>query len=249
MAIGLAVATLYVALAMFSGQLSPIARRPALDGLGPLTPYRWVSPPPEVTDNEAPSSLALDLEVEGGRTAAEAAFTPDDQVTVYLGRGAIETEAARVRLDVTPLDPAALGSLPGGLSPFGNAIEVRAAQEPGGDPVERFRDVLVYMVYPETTSLHALEHDLLFSADGRTWERLDTEESVVQSLVSGEVSGPGYLVVGGVPKVLTSPRPPGVGTEGAGILATILLVVSVTSLLLGVGMLLRARRTPRSERD
>lgn len=232
-----------------SGHLSPLARRPLLDGLGPLMPYRWVSPPPEVPDNEPPSPVTFELPVRNGRTAPDVVVTPDAQVTVILDRGAVLSDHERVSLGVTPLDPATLAPLPAGLSTFGNAIRVEATQEPGGAPVSDFHDVLTILLYPETTSLHALTHELLYSADGQTWERLDSTESIVQQQVQAEIPGPGYVVVGGVPRVLTSPRPPGVGTEGAGTLATVLLVVSVTSLLLGVGMLVRARRTPTEEPD
>ena len=48
LAAGIAVTAVYAASAMLSGHLSPLARRPLLDGLAPATPYRWVEPPPEL---------------------------------------------------------------------------------------------------------------------------------------------------------------------------------------------------------
>ena len=237
---GLAVAVVYVVVAAISGHLSPLARRPTLDGLGPLMPYRWVAPPPEVQNNEPPTPGSFLLPVREGRTDADVVFTEDAQVTMILDTGAIRSEDPRVRLDVTPLDAATLGPLPDDLVTFGNAIGVEATGEPSGRSPERFRDLIAILLYPQTTALHASSHELLYSPDGRTWQRLDTEESIVQQQVQAEVPGPGYLVVGGVPRVLTSPRPPGVDTGGVDTLPTILLVVSIVALLLGIGLLLRA---------
>lgn len=238
---GVVLAVAYVVLALLSGHLSPLSRRPTLDGLGPLMPYRWVAPPPEVEGTEAPTPGSFELRVRHGGTVPDVVFTPDAQVTMILDRGAIRSDDPVVNLDVTPLDPATLGPLPNDFETFGNAIEIRAVGEPSGEAASRFEDLIAILLYPETTSLHALTHELLYSADGSSWERLDTTESVVQQQVQAEMPGPGYLVVGGVPKVLTSPRPPGVDTGGVGTLPTILLVVSIVSLLLGVGLLLRSR--------
>ena len=141
-----------------------------------------------------------------------------------------------------PVDPVELGPLPGDLVPFGNAVRLRVTPEPRGGSIGSFRTVITTLIYPETTSLHALEHEMLWSGDGHVWERLDTREVQAISQVEAEVPAPGYVVAGGVPRVLASPRPPGAGSGGAGPLATVLLVASVSSLLLGVGMLVRARR-------
>ena len=45
LATGAGIALLYVALAVLSGHLSPLARRPLLDGFAPVPQYRWVSRP------------------------------------------------------------------------------------------------------------------------------------------------------------------------------------------------------------
>ena len=95
LAAGLVLGVAYVALAAASGHLSPLARRPLLDGLGPLMPYRWVSPPPEVADNEPPSPATFELPVRNGRTAPDVVVTPDAQVTMILDRGAVLSDHER----------------------------------------------------------------------------------------------------------------------------------------------------------
>ena len=53
---GVAIALVYTATAVLSGHLSPLARRPLLDGLAPPTAYRWVQPPPELAaTNQKPT--------------------------------------------------------------------------------------------------------------------------------------------------------------------------------------------------
>ena len=59
LAAGLGLAALYVAAAVVSGRISPLARHPVLDGFGTPQPYRWVSPPPgQVSSNQQPARRA-----------------------------------------------------------------------------------------------------------------------------------------------------------------------------------------------
>ena len=106
-----AVVAAYVALAALSGHLSPLARGPLLDGIGPPQAYRWVSPPPDLAStNVAPSSLTrtLPLAPNGqSRRVPRDLGQPD-----HRGRcptGAIAPHGARhraCRIDITPVDPA-----------------------------------------------------------------------------------------------------------------------------------------------
>ena len=67
LAAGLVALALYASGAALSGHLSPLARRPLLDGLAPPTPYRWVEPPVElVTSNEPPSSGRFKIRARTG---------------------------------------------------------------------------------------------------------------------------------------------------------------------------------------
>lgn len=158
-AAGLAVAMAAVGLAWISAATSPLGRGPVLDGLGPLAPYRWVSPPAGIANEGPPEGATFTLAVDAEGSEPDVLFTPDDQVTLVMDRGAIGPAPGRdaVTIDVTPLDPATLAPLPGELRPFGNAVRIDAAD------VERFDgQVDVILLYPEATTLHATSHELLW---------------------------------------------------------------------------------------
>jgi len=75
---GLAIALVYAVSALWSGHLSPLARRPLLDGLAPPTAYRWVRPPPELAatnQKPTPGTFTVELGNDGSKTAV---VTTDD---------------------------------------------------------------------------------------------------------------------------------------------------------------------------
>ena len=70
---GVGIVVLYLAGAAVSGRASILARRPLLDGLAPPTPYRWVSPPPDLAaSNKPPAStrFTVELTANGSRLGA-----------------------------------------------------------------------------------------------------------------------------------------------------------------------------------
>ena len=241
-AIGVLVA--YVALAAISGWLSPLARRPVLDGLGPLAPYRWVSPPPELaSSNVAPA--AGDFEIALSPTGSEAVVfvTTDNQVTVLIDDGTLGPHAddRSVRLRVTPVDPATLGELPSELVAFGNALQIRATYEPSGARVRTFAKPLrIVVIYPVTADLHASKHELRFSPDGNEWSPIESSDSVGLQQVEGSIPQPGLAVVAGelTPNPIT-PFPP---DSGPSPLAIVLLIASTGTFVAGAAILVRARR-------
>lgn len=238
---GAVAAASWIALAALSASLSPLARRPLLDGLVTGVDYRWADPPAALAPtNEPPSGATFRLPLRDGRTAPDVVFTPDNQVTLAAPTGVVEDRrASRLRIEISPQAPSTVAPLPGELEPFGNVVEIRAATQPGGD-VERFDiPITAILVYPATPNLHANEHHLLWSSDGRSWTRLDTQDSIGAQQAQAEIDAPGFLVVGGVP----APLPSGDAPDGSrATLSTVLLVVAGASLLIGIGLLLRARR-------
>jgi hypothetical protein len=242
-AIGLGLVALYAGLATWSGRLSPLARGPLLDGLGPVN-YRWVSPPPELAStNQEPSSASAELPLGPGGVGTQVVFTSDSQVTVIVEEGSIGPSDGQraAELTIDPVDPASLRAPGGGLAVFGNAYRLRAAYRPSRERIHRFDPPIdVIMVYPATASLHATEHELLWSADGRSWEPLETNDSPGQQQAEAPVPGSGYVLVAGVPA--SSPSPSAAGREsGTPPLAIALLVAAGAALLIGVGLLIRAR--------
>ena len=110
---GLAVAVAYLAGAAVSGHLSPMARRPILDGFASAPPYRWVSPPPGfVSGNEAPTDGSLTVQLHPNGSAGGAVSTRDLQVTVILKDGAFTQQPGATGVDVVvePFAPATLGA-------------------------------------------------------------------------------------------------------------------------------------------
>jgi hypothetical protein len=238
---GLLIVLVYAVLAAVSGRLSPLARSPLLDGAIPGARYNWVNPPPELAKgNVEPSALAYDLPIEGGGTVADVRFTADSQLTLVTNTGAVAAEPGQKAVHVTfePLDPATLAPLPDSLTALGNAYLIRLTYAPSKDPVERFAEpVTAILAYPATPNLHASEHELLYSRDGRMWTRLDSMDSLLRQQVDAKIDGPGYMVVGGV--LAPIPSPPLSG--GSRTVSIVLLVLAGCSLLIGIGILIRAR--------
>ena len=240
---GLVVVAVYAALAAWSGSLSPLARGPLLDGVGPVN-YRWVAPPPQLeATNQPPSSGRFQLPLGRQGVGTQVVFTSDSQVTVVIDEGSIGP-APRERaaeLLVEPVDPAGLAPPGGDLEPFGNAYSFDARFRPSGDPVPGLdRPIQVILVYPATSTLHATSHDIMFSPDGETWEALETTDSPAQQQAQADVPGLGFVVVAGVPVPFT-PSPGGGGGEGTPPVAIALLVAAGVVLLIGVGLLIRSR--------
>ena len=238
---GAVAAASWIALAAVSASISPVARRPLLDGLVTGVDYRWADPPAALAPtNVPPSGAEFELGFRDGISEADVVFTPDNQVTAVAPTGVVEDRRARsLRIAISPDAPSTVAPLPGDLEPFGNVVAIDASTEPGGD-VERFDVALtVVLVYPATPNLHATEHEMLWSADGTSWTRLDTTDSVGAQQAQAEIEAPGFVVVGGVP---TAAPPPAGDTDGTGsTLSTVLLVVAGASLLIGIGLLIRAR--------
>ena len=246
LASGLALVVVWAALAAWSGRLSPLARLPLLDGLGPAAPYRWVSPPPDLAaDNQPPSSGEFTLELDDKGVRGQVLITSDNQVTVIVADGAIGPRADQtgVRLTVEPLDPATLPAPGGGLVTFGNAYGLGATYQPSGTPVEELNgEIDLILLYPVTPDAHSATHEMLRSASGASWEPLKSTDSAAQQQVQARIPGLGTFVVAGVPA--PSPIAPAEAGGGGGTntIAIVLLVLAGCVLLVGIGFLLRSRR-------
>jgi hypothetical protein len=244
LASGLALVVVWAALAAWSGRLSPLARLPLLDGLGPAAPYRWVSPPPDLAaGNQPPSAGEFTLELDAGGVRGQALFTSDNQVTLIVADGAIgpRTGEQSVTLSVEPLDPASLPAPGGDLVTFGNAYALSAAYEPSGTPVKKLDgEIDLILLYPVTPNVHAATHTMLRSATGTSWKDLETTDSAAQQQVQARIPGLGTFVVAGVPG--PSPVAPAESGGGSNTTAIVLLVLAGCALLVGIGFLLRSRR-------
>ncbi len=201
LAAGVVVAAVYLVGAAVSGRLSPLARRPILDGFAPPPPYRWVRPPPSLAaTNQQPSSgrFAITLDPLTGSEAG--VFSTDDgQSSLALGAGAIpaSTGDRSVLLQIVPLAPAAGASLPRGMQLSGNVYRITGAYRPSRATVGALSTAgQLVLAYPGATDALQHRHTVLQSTDGTSWTAVQSIDSVGQHLVQGNVSELGYFAVG-----------------------------------------------------
>ncbi len=242
-ALGLAAVAAYVGLAGLSGRLSPLARGPLLDGIGPPQPYRWVSPPPDLAStNQPPSSGMFHVPLDQKGSRAEVFVTSDNQVTVIVSAGSFDLKPGQIEvtLRVDPVDPAKLASPGKGLAIFGNAYRLRASYQPSGDDAPLATPLDLVLLYPVTTNLHASTHAVYSSPDGTTWEQQEGSDSLAQQQAEGPLPALGYALVAGE-KGTTSLTPAPSGSSGSNTVTIALIVAAACIGLVGVGLLVRRR--------
>jgi hypothetical protein len=197
-------AVAYLAGLAASGWLSPWDRRPLLDGLAPPSPYRWVRPPPALAQgNERPASGRFRLRLHPDGSEVGAFGTDDAQVDLVLFQRAFGPSPGQtqVEVDVDPLDPATLARPPAGLLADGNAYRVRARYLPSGRTITALAGrISAGLVYPPltgagTSSAVHRPRTLLWSRDGRAWQRLPASDAPTRLNVTGQLPAPGYLLV------------------------------------------------------
>lgn len=243
---GIVAVIVYVLLAMVSGRMSPFARGPLLDGLGPAQPYRWVSPPADLAaTNVKPSEGVFSLQMGPKGVLALVLVTSDNQVTIVVNDAAIPPHAGdrSVRFLALPVDPSTLGPPPGsGVVTFGNAYKLSATYEPSGTAIASLaKPIDVILAHPVTPTLKPTVLDIYRSPNGTGWTKLESKDSAVaQQVEAPSVTDLGYLEVAGVP----APVPLGTVTAsgGARSIAIAIAVAATCLLLIGIGLLIRSRR-------
>jgi hypothetical protein len=211
--VGLAAVAAYLLLAMVSGRLSPLARRPLLDGFRPPPAYRWVSPPPDLAGhNQRPASGSARIHLDPGGSAAAVFATSDAQATlVFPARSfPVMSGASAVTVRVDPIAPPTSASVPTGLRIAGNVYRITATYVPSGGTVTSLRQpgqlTLFYPASPDTL-LH--KHWVLASPDGKTWTRLPTTDSPSQQLATANIRSLGQFAVGESASGTKAPFPVG----------------------------------------
>jgi hypothetical protein len=236
---------LYVGLAALSGHLSPAARGPVLDGLGPLQPYRWVNPPASLAPtNKAPSVGTFVARFVKGGLQGQVFVNGDGQATVIVPKNAFPANGRDIAvvLTLTPVDPATLGPLPDDNVAFGNAYRLTAAYRPSGERAPSpAAPIDLVLLYPVTPDLHAATHAIYGSNDGKTWSALPGTDTPTVQQVEGKIGHLGYAAIGGVLAPVPSVTSTGTSSGGDTSVRTILLAVAASVLLVGIGLLLRTR--------
>ena len=234
---GIALAVVYSASALVSGHLSPLVRRPLLDGLAPPTAYRWVEPPPELAatnKNPTPLSLQVELKNKGSETAVPT--TDDAQVTLILPKGAFDADEGQRSVEVTiePVGPSTLSPPDAPLHVIGNVYALGASYVPSGEKANLQALSTVVLVYPLLANDHGA-HTVIWSRDGTAWKPLQTDDLPSIQQAGGDLTELGYVAVAGRP---ASPTAGGSSGEGSS-MATIAIVAGLVVLGLVAAFVLR----------
>lgn len=228
----------FLAGAALSGWLSPLARRPLLDGLSAPPPYNYVNPPAGAQSRKQPASGTFDVKLTAAGSKTDVFATGDVQFTLVAERGMAAPNDADVSavLEAEPLDPATTGPLPDDLEPQGNVYRLRGSYEPSGRALRRFSaPSQVILAYPAQPGMHQ-EHTLLFSSDGTRWEPLKTTDVPNLQQAGADIQAPGSIVVAAPPAAGIAPSPSGGGGGGIPVVAWVILASVV---LIGLGLATR----------
>ena len=167
---GAVVVVAYVVVAGLTTWWSPGAMRPLFDGFGSHPgQYNWVNPPKEFAEgNQRPDAAQAGIKFDAEESSAAGASTQDGQVLASVVEGALPPHPpdSSARIDVRPFDGASVAPLPAGLRAEGNAYRINLVYLPSRAPVPA-------LTKPGTVGLTSVApaHILLFSADGKGWER------------------------------------------------------------------------------
>ena len=234
---GLAIAVVYAVTALWSGHLSPLARRPLLDGLAPPTAYRWVQPPPELAatnQKPTPGTFTVELGKDGSKTAV--VTTDDAQVTVILPAGSFASAEGQRSVEVT-VEPLA-GAIAHPDEPLhvvGNVYLLDATYRPSGDEAKLANLATVVLVYPLLANDHG-SHSIIWSTTGDRWKALKTDDLPSIQQAGADIRELGYVSVAGQPASPTT----GTGSSGGGSsAATIAIVAGLVVLAVVAAVLLR----------
>ena len=234
---GVAIALVYAATAVLSGHLSPLARRPLLDGLAPPTAYRWVEPPPELeATNQRPTPGKFDVKLGVAGSETSVFTTGDAQVTLIFPEGSFASAEGQrsVKVTVGPL-PSSIAHPDDPLTVLGNVYLVEATYEPSGDDAVLASIATVVLVYPLLANDHG-SHSVIWSRSANTWRALDTDDLPSIQQAGADIDELGYLSVAGQPPSPTA----GAGTDdGGSSVATIAIVAGLIVLAVVAALLLR----------
>ena len=220
----------YLAGAAISGHLSPLARRPLLDGTLTPTAYRWVDPPPALAAQNqppTPGTFRTQLTDAGSRTAVLA--TEDTQVTVILEKGAFAAAAGQkaVEVTITPIAPSEVQPAEPPLHLVGNVVRIEATYLPSGDTVHvEPGKARVVLFYPIVLNRHG-DHAIVSSPDGVTWTPTETNDLPSIQQADGLVPTLDYVAAALQPGA----SPTGTGGSGINLAATIVIALAIVVLI------------------
>ena len=210
---GLVVVLAYLVGTGLGGRLSPLARRPLLDGLAPPPPYHWVKPPPELASgNQPPSAATGTVPLSSSGTRVTAISTADGQANLLMEANAIAPAPGQrsVEVRIQPIDPAKLAPAPPDLALAGNAYLVRFTYQPSGNQVTALAGkATISLIFPllpiPVTS--SFDYTVLASADGRAWTKQTSTAVPGSHQVGSPLPAPGYVIAAVPPAPAEQPAP------------------------------------------
>jgi len=142
------------------------------DGEGPLPPYRWISPPPDLAaDSHRPASGTGSIKLGALEAMPGDASTGDEQAAITFAEGAVAMRPGEpaVNVRLAPLDPRTVAPAPRGLRFDGNAYRITARYATSGRPAALVKPVTVVLRFPvhATVLLRAAPPLRVGSACGR----------------------------------------------------------------------------------
>ena len=208
------------------------------DGFGPPQPYNFTCPPPQAGANVKPSSGHLNINVIGGVSDANSAFTDDGQLVIGFLPGAFEAAGkSTISVDIKPLDSC---PQPSGIRFVTNVYQVTATASLSSDSSKAANLVLRFSnLVPNPASIYQAQ-----DPNGQ-WKALSSQPGQPFTIVT-RVNTLGYFAAG----YAASSPPPGSVTVGGGqmlpIVAAVLIVVVV---LAGLPLAVMRRRRSGGARD
>lgn len=235
---GAAVVAVYVVVAGITTLWSPGAMRPLFDGFGSHPgQYNWVSPPKEFAEgNQRPDAAQAGITFNAQGSSAAGASTEDGQVLASVVEGALPPHPpdSSARIDVRPLDAARVAALPTGVRAEGNAYRINLVYLPSQTPVPA-------LTKPGTVGLTSVAPAdiLLFSADGKGWERRSANTLPKGTGLTALLYQSGYYLAASE----GDPRPAARGPSKKAPVVVYVLAAAVP-LLLGYFLLGRRKTSP-----
>jgi hypothetical protein len=199
------------------------------DGFGPQQPYNWVCPPPQAGANIKPSSGHLVINVIGGVSDANSAFTNDGQIVIGFLPGAFDATGKKsITVDIAPL---ATCPSPQGIKLVTNVYQISADA-----PLKQAANLeMVFSnLLPAPTTIY------IASDAAGPYRQLGSQPSR-PFVLQAQTSALGYFAAG----YSSASPPPGAVTVGGGQLLPI-IVAGLIGVVVLAGLPLAVMRRRRS---
>lgn len=190
---GAALGALYLAVALATSGWAPGRLRPLFDGFGSHPGvYNWVNPPRQfAAGNQRPEPSEGEVRYDASGSLAASSAPNDGQALAALVPQSVPVHPPdkTATLTLTPVDSTTLGALPTGLRPEGNAYRIELAYNPSGTKITALDK-------PGTVGLTsaAPADTLLYSADGKTWEKKNGVKLPNNNGLTGPLAAAGYYL-------------------------------------------------------